>query len=346
MKRAPTQRSTAKKPRVHFENLTAKPPVFHITAARLRAARRRHADIAGRVTITRGSDLATLPERLASLDVLVTSYDVITHPRFPRARLAQAAPRLAWIFVTSAGIEKLLPLDWLPAGVRLVNASGAHRDKAREFALMSLLMLNAQVPRMTANQRAARWESLFTPSIAGKTVCLVGTGEIGSAYAWAARRLGLRVIGVRRSARPHPGVDRMVPLARLHAALGAADFVVTSAPLTPATAGLFDAAAFAAMRPGAGFINVGRGGVVDHAALVAALRSGQVGNAVLDVYPAEPLPPDSPLWQAPNLVMVPHVAMDDADRFLDRCLDIAFENVGRHLGGRPLRNVVDPVRGY
>ncbi len=330
----------------HFENLTSKPPVFHITRERLTSAMSRHADVAKNIHITHGSDLKELHKVLPKVEVLVTSYDVLTHDKFPFDTLAEAAPRLKWIFLSSAGIEKLLPLDWLPPGVKLINARGAHRKKAAEFAQMSLLMLNIQLPRMVTNQKNAHWNSIFTSSIAGRTLCLVGLGNLGSVFAAQAKRLGMKVIGVRRTGKPHRHVDRMLPLAKLKQAFAAADFVVLTAPLTGDTKHLVGDKEFAAMKPGTMFMNVGRGGVIDTAALIRSLRSGHLGGAILDVYPQEPLPGSHPLWKAPNLIMIPHVAMDDIDRFLSHCLDIAFENLRRTLAGRPLRNVVRPSLGY
>jgi phosphoglycerate dehydrogenase-like enzyme len=341
-----TRRKPAAPARVHFENFTDKPAVFHITRPRLQAAIRRHPEVAARAAISHGKNLDTLDKWLPEIEVLVTSYDVITHPQFPQHNLAKAAPKLRWILLTSAGIEKVLPLDWLPSAVKLINVRGAHRKKATEFAQMSLLMLNAKLPRMGSNQRAARWESLFTPSIAGKTLCLIGVGNLGGVFAEQAQRLGLKVLGVRRSGKSHPAVDRMYPLSRLREAIGKSDFVVATAPLTPDTEGLIGKREFAAMKPGTGFMNVGRGGVIDHDALRSALRSGALSGAILDVYPQEPLPPSSPLWNTPNLIMIPHVAMDDVDRFLAICLDLAFENLERYIAGKPLKNVVDPKLGY
>lgn len=339
-------KTPAKPPRVHFENLTTKPPVFHITAKRLAEAKKRHPEVTKQVRISHGEDMQTLPKLLPQIEVLVTSYDILTHPLFPMRDLAARAPKLRWILLTSAGIEKLLPLDWLPPSIKLINARGAHQHKANEFAQMSLLMLNAKVPRMTSNKGVSKWESLFTTSIAGKTVCVIGVGHLGSAYATQAKRLGLKVIGLRRTAKPHAKVDVMLPMSKLHQALGKADFVVVTAPLTQDTRSLIGEKEFAAMKPGTSFMNVGRGGTIDHDALRAALESGHLEGAILDVYPQEPLPSSSPLWKTPNLVMIPHVAMDDVDRFLSICLDIAFENLLRELKGQPLRNVVRPELGY
>ncbi|WP_428567955.1 D-2-hydroxyacid dehydrogenase [Ramlibacter sp.] len=331
--------------RVHFESLTDR-AVFHITEARLAQLRAAHGEAFAGVQVSRGEDLAGIAGALADAQVLVTSEFVLSHPRFPLRDLATAAPHLRWIHVTNAGIEKLLPLDWLPPAVTLTNSRGAHAIKAREYATMTLLMLNTQLPRMAANQRQSKWEKVHTTAIAGKTLCVVGAGNLGEAFAHSARALGLRVIGVRRSGEARPEFDRMFTPDRLLEALREAEFVAACVPLTPETQGMFGEREFAAMKPDAGFVNVARGKVVDHDALRVALESGHLSGAVSDVFPVEPLPADSWIWGLPNFVMTPHVAMDDPENFLMRCMDIAAGNLVRMRKGEGLRNVVDPVRGY
>jgi phosphoglycerate dehydrogenase-like enzyme len=331
--------------RVHFESLSSR-PVFHITGPVLEAAFARHSGIRGGVQSSRGEDLEHLEPALAQAEVLIASEFVLAHERFPRASLAKAAPRLRWMHVTNAGIEKLLPLDWIPRGMKLTNSAGAHLPKAKEFAAMSLLMLNARLPRILSNQARRRWERVHSPTIGGKTLCVIGVGQLGLAFASEGRRLGMKIVGVRRSGRPRAGVEHMYRTSEILQAVADADFVVVSSPLTPDTEGLVGAEAFARMRPGAGFINVGRAKVVDYDALRAALENGHVGGAILDVFSPEPLPPESDLWGAPNVVIVPHVAMDDSEHFLERCLDIGFENLARELQGRRLKNIVDRRRGY
>jgi phosphoglycerate dehydrogenase-like enzyme len=327
---------------VHFETRRDKPPVFRITAPLIEAAASRSglADLCTSL----GEDLASL-DWLGSAAGLVTSNDVLRDPRFPLRRLADAAPSLRWIHVIGAGIEPLLPLDWLGA-VTLTNNSGVHVEKTRESVMMALLMLNARVPAIAANQRRAQWRQIFTPSLTGKTVLIVGVGEMGAAAASAAKALGLVVIGVRRGGAPRSGVDRMVGPGALDTVLPEADFVVIATPLTPATRGLIDHRRIALMKPGAGLLNIGRAGCLDHEALVEALGRGALSGAIIDVYDPEPLPADSPLWQVPNLLLMPHVTSDDEERYMPKTLDLAFANAGRLQRGETLLNRVDPVLGY
>ena len=332
--------------RVHLENYSSKPRVFWLTRELVRAARRAHPDVAGKVRFSVGDDLATLDRNLSESSVLVTSTDVVRDARFPRADLRAHAPKLAHIHIIGAGIEGLLPLDWLPEGIKLTNNSGVHVRKAREFQLMALLALNARLPAIVSNQREARWEQLFTPSIEGRKLAIVGLGDMGRAALAAARTLRLRVVGVRRSPRPFAGVERIYPPQKIAVALKDADFLVIAAPLTPDTKGLVDHTALSAMRKGAGVINVGRADVLDHEALRDLLLRGHLSGAILDVFAPEPLPASSPLWSTPNLIVNPHVSSDDAERYMHETMDLVCRNLRRLLARRPLANVVDAAMGY
>lgn len=327
---------------IHFETRAGKPEVFRFTDGLISAAKER----AGSSDETSlGSDLADLAW-LSHCCMLVTSNDVIVDARFPIAELAGAAPNLRCIHIIGAGIEPLLPLDWLPEGVTLTNNSGVHVDKARESATMVLLMLNAGMPRLVTNQYRKAWHQVFTPRIAGKTLLVVGVGAMGGAVAAAGRGLGLRTLGVRKRGSPHPLIDEMFAVERLDAALPRADFIVMAAPLTPATRHLLDRRRFLLVKPGAGLFNFGRAGLVDHDALIASLAEGRLSGAVTDVAESEPLPGESPLWHVPNLMILPHVTSDDLTEYLPKTLDLVFENAGRLAKGEALRNVVDRQEGY
>lgn len=328
---------------LRFETRADKPPVFRFTQGPIAAAQER-GGLAG-LRVSLGEDLHDLGW-LTDADALIASNDIIRDPRFPTGDLASAAPRLRWIHIIGAGIEPLLPLDWLPRNIVLTNNSGVHVEKIREAATMALLMLNARIPAIVTNQRNARWDQIFTSRIARKTVLIIGVGDLGGATAAAAKSLGLRVLGARRSGASHPDVDRMVALAELDAVLPEADFLVLAAPLTPETRKLLDRRRIGLMKPGAGFLNIGRAGSVDHDALCEALRSGALSGAILDVHDPEPLPESSPLWLAENLVLTPHVSSDDVDEYLPKTFNLVFENAARLMRGETLINVVDRSRGY
>jgi glyoxylate/hydroxypyruvate reductase A len=266
--------------------------------------------------------------------------------RLPRDLIAQYGHGLRLIQLINAGIDPLLPLDWLPPGTILCNASGIHGPKLQEWSVMVLLMLHAQMPVFATAQRDGHWNRRLSSRIAGKTVVVFGTGGLGSAVARAGRQLGLNTIGVRREPTPADDFDHIVSLQDCREALHQADFVVLTLPLTPATRGLADAAFFAAMKPGAGFANFGRGALVDQPALCAALEAGTPGGAIIDVATPEPLPPDSPLWHARNLIITPHVSCDDPHTYITDSVHLLLDNLNRLDEGRALRNRIDPTRGY
>ncbi len=332
----------ASRPLIHFETRSDKPRVFRMTPPLIAEglARSRVA-----VATSLGEDLRDLSP-LRGAVALVTSNDVMRHPAFPLRDLARAAPSLRWIHIIGAGIEPLLPLDWLPPDVVLTNNSGVHVEKIRESAAMMLLMLNGRLPAMATNQRRARWQQIFTSTIKGKVVLIVGVGDMGGAVAQAARELGLRVIGVRRSGAPHALVERMHTIAELDAALPIADFIVVATPLTRETTRLIDARRLALMKRGAGWMNIGRAGCIDYAALTAALSSGALSGAIVDVFDPEPLSAESPLWHADNLTIIPHVSSDDEVSYLPRTFDLVFENARRLLAGEKLLNQVDRQSEY
>jgi len=335
--------------RVHIKNNHAAPDtfpptpegeaVFTITRERYDAAAARYPDVAARLAVVIDWDLDHFAESMKTAEVLIT-WDL------PTDRLGQVAPDLKWIHIIGAGVEHLCPMDWLPASVTLINNKGAHAAKAGEFGLMAILMLHNHMPAIATNQRRAHWESLFSTPVAGRTVAVIGVGSIGAAVAEQAQSIGLRVLGVSRHGKPHPAVDEMVTPDRLDDVLAEADFVFVSTPSTPETQNLIDRRRLRLMKPGAGLINVGRAAVVDYQALTEALADGHLSGAILDVFDPEPLPADSALWSAPNLVVTPHVSADDGDTYVAKTLDIFFENMRRYLAGEDLQNVVRPELGY
>jgi glyoxylate/hydroxypyruvate reductase A len=272
--------------------------------------------------------------------------DALVGWRFPTRLIARHGAELRLIQSVNAGIDSLAPFDWLPPGAALCNASGIHAGKLREWAVMVLLMLHGRLPFFATEQRARRWSRVKTRRIAGHTVLVFGTGGLGGAVARAARSLGVRAIGVSRSGRPAADFDAVAGQDRATDCLGQADFVVLTLPLTPETRGLADTRFFAAMRPGAGFANFGRGALVDQPALCAALASGQLGGAVIDVTTPEPPPPGSPLWDAPNLIITPHVSCDDPTSYVADSLDLLITNLILLARGEPPLNQIDPAAGY
>jgi glyoxylate/hydroxypyruvate reductase len=225
--------------------------------------------------------------------------------------------------------------------------SGIHAQPLAEFALLGLLAFAKRLPELERGKARRAWPDIKPTMgvLEGRTVLVVGLGAIGVAFARLARALGMRVLGVKRTPVEVPGVDEVAAPDRLADLAREADALVVTTPLTDDTRGLVDRAALAALRPGAVVVNVGRGAVVDEAALVDALRDGHLAGACLDVFAEEPLPDDSPLWALDNVILSPHVAArtDDED---DRAVELFADNLRRHLDRTPLRNRVDPDRLY
>jgi phosphoglycerate dehydrogenase-like enzyme len=289
------------------------------------------------VTVTVSEDPDDVPPAMRDAHVLVGF-------GLPARRIAGLAD-LRWIHLVSAGVNHLLPLDWLPPHVVLTNSSGVHAELAGEYGAAALLMLNFRVPTHASNQRRGHWDQHFNSPIGGKTVVLIGLGAIGGSVARQARRLGLRVLGVRRSRRPHPYADRVFGPGDLPDLLPRADFVVVTAPLTPETRHLLGAKELDRLKPEAGLVNMSRAGLVDYEALARKLEAGELAGAVIDVCNPEPLPSTSPLWPTRNLVITPHISSDPVD-YVERMTRIFLDNVSRLLAGRPLRNRVLADRGY
>jgi phosphoglycerate dehydrogenase-like enzyme len=319
--------------RVHFQSNPRAPLVFQMTPERYEQAARRYPDVGPRVDATIGTDWPSFYSAMQEAEVLVGW-------GFPRHEIREKAPKLRWIHIWGAGIEHLLPLDWLPRRIALTNNSGVHVPKVAEYVTMSLLMLNSRVPTFVSQQSQAKWNEIFSSRIAGKTLAVIGVGHMGGTAARQAKKLGMHVLGVRRTKRRHRYVDEMFGTDDLHRVLSRSDFVIVTTPFTSETRHLIGREALDAMKPGAGFINLGRAQVVDYEALTEKLAQGYLSGAVLDVFDPEPLPSDSPLWTTPNLVITPHVASDDELEYMPRTLDLVFDNLRRLLAGRPLKNRV------
>lgn len=271
--------------------------------------------------------------------------------RVDPAWLGVPDPRLRWVHNAGAGVEHLPLLDLRERGIVVTNNSGIHVPNMPEHLLALMLAFARRLPTLIRSQLAHEWRDEATHrevfDLGGQSVLLVGMGDIGLGLGQRAAALGMRVTGLRRrSDQPAPPfVERVYGMADLHAALADADHVAISVPKTPETVGLFDDAAFAAMKPGAYLYNVGRGSVVGGDALIAALRSGRLAGAGLDVTEPEPLPADSPLWDMENVIITSHTS-GASPRLWDRGIDLVADNLRRWRAGEPLRNVVDFDAGY
>jgi phosphoglycerate dehydrogenase-like enzyme len=264
------------------------------------------------------------------------------------AEAVNGLPGLRWVHATSAGAGEQVRKAGLPAEalerVAITTSSGVHAKPLAEFAVLGLLVVAKELPRLVEQQRARAWPEVHTPlrELSGQTLFLVGLGEIGREVARLGKALGMRTVGFRRTEGPPPdGVDEVHGPQRLTELAGQADAMVVSLPMTEQTAGLIDRATIERLPASCIFVNVGRGGVVDEPALIDALRDRRIAGAVLDVFATEPLPADSPLWTLPNVLVTPHAAALSA-RENERITELFSDNLRRYLDGRPLRNVVEP----
>jgi len=260
--------------------------------------------------------------------------------------LVALAPRLHWVQAMSAGAERFCPALAGRPDVTLTNVRGAHPIPIAEHFLAMLLGLAHNIPGYLAQQARREWKRLSLNEVRGQTLLVLGLGNLGREIVAAATAIGLDVIGYDPYlAVPAAVVRHLYRADQLSEALGAADFVVSCIPLTPANRGFIGAAQFNAMRKGTYFFNVSRGGVVDEPALVAALASGHLAGAGLDVFATEPLPPASPLWAMDNVIITPHIAAASRETEI-RTHDILVENLRRYAAGQPLLNQVDVSRGF
>jgi phosphoglycerate dehydrogenase-like enzyme len=275
-------------------------------------------------------------------------------------RVLGRAPALRWVHSATAGVERVLTPASRARGLVITNARGVFSRPIAEYVLMMMLTAARRLPQLLELQAERTWQPLEARELRDVTVGIVGLGSIGRAVGALATAFGCRVLATRR--RPEAGtdasdgagdepflgtlmLDRVLSPAQLPEMLAECDFVVLAAPLTEGTRGIISDEAIAHMKPGAWVINVARGELVDERALTRALREGRLGGAVLDTFLEEPLPPTSPLYAIPNLIITPHTAWSST-RVLDRSVGLFAENLRRYAAGQPLANVVDPNAGY
>ncbi|MFZ4408291.1 MAG: D-2-hydroxyacid dehydrogenase [Paracraurococcus sp.] len=271
------------------------------------------------------------------------------NPRFVRfTEYLKSVPSLRWVQTFSAGTDMATYQDMLARGLLLTNSTGASSPAVAQTAVTGLLALARQFPRAAAAQRRHAWEPLYAEpepqDVEGQTALILGTGPIGQEIGRLLRAFRLRTIGVRRdtNAGLPPGFDAVAGFAALPDLLPQTDWLILACPLTETTRDLIDAHTLARMPRGRHLVNVSRGGVVVESDLLAALRGGHLAGAFLDVFSMEPLPPDSPFWDMPNVIVSPHSAAA-SDGLPDRVAVIFCDNLKRWARREPLRNLARPV---
>jgi phosphoglycerate dehydrogenase-like enzyme len=293
-------------------------------------------------------------------------------------RVLARTPRLVWVHSASAGVERVLTRAGRERGLVITNARGVFSRPIAEYVLMMILAVSRRLPQLLELQHERTWQPLEGAELRDVTVGIVGLGSIGRSVGALATAFGCRVIATRRRSEagaegeptegpPAAGpqaeaepvasgesderplgrmmLDRVLGPDGLPDLLAESDFVVLAAPLTPQTEGMINDETLALIKRGAWLINVARGRLVDERALLRSLRDGRLGGAVLDTFAEEPLPPDSPFYDLPNVIVTPHTSWSSG-RVLDRSVDLFCDNLRRFAAGEPLVNVVDPAVGY
>ena len=285
-------------------------------------------------------DAESLMARVGEADVLVIS-------GLWRNELLPGAKRLRFIQAIGAGTDQFPRDELARSGIRLASARGVNARVVAEHAAALILALSRRLPEARDNQRARHWRGMIgdltrrEDELGGKTLLIVGLGDIGGRLARLAKAFDMRVVGLRRDPAAGPGAaDAVHPMAALGTLLPEADFVVLACPLTKETEHLIDTTALGRMKPSAYLVNVARGRVVDEAALVDALAARHIAGAALDVTADEPLPPTSPLWAMEHVLITPHTA-GETRRYEDNVIEILRDNLERLWRGEPhLRNQI------
>lgn len=318
------------------------------------SARYRQQDLERIAAAAPGSRLVSVSlEGLADTDL--ADVEVLLRGPMPMAifdRLLARCPHLMWVHSATAGVERVLTPAALQRGLAITNARGVFSEPIAEYVLMMILAVSRRLPQLLELQRERTWQPLEARELADVTVGIVGLGSIGRRVARLANAFGSRVVAMRRAGGtdasaqgPDGALAEILPSDALPQLLAQSDFIVLALPLTPDTENLFDSTMLSRVKPGAWLINVARGALVDDRALIRALREGPLGGAVLDTFRDEPLPPDSPLYDVPNLIVTPHTSWSSG-RVLDRSVELFCENLQRFRRGEQLHNLVDPNAGY
>jgi len=267
--------------------------------------------------------------RCSDCEILVIRTDEIS------AKLVAAMPKLKLIQALTTGVDHIVALPNLPPHVTVAAARGFHGPQMSELAFLFMLAFARKFPAVIENQKQHRWDRREQRLLEGRTVVIVGVGRIAEDLARRCQVFGMRVAGV--TSRPSvPGFDALYPRARIAEAAGQADFLIVLAPYTRENHHLVDTKVIAAMKPECVLINIARGGVVDEEALRQALVAGRIAGAGLDVFQKEPLPPDSPLWDTPNVIITSHVG-GMSENYAEQVMPLLADNLRAFADGKPER---------
>jgi len=276
----------------------------------------------------------------------MSNSDILLTWNFPKSNLKKIAPNLKWIHCVSAGVEHLLPLDWMFDGLVLTNSSGVHSKKAGEYGLMSVLMLQNHMPKIITNQKDNKFISLFSNPIVGKTIVVVGTGSLGGSMIKLVAPLGANIIGVNKKGRMVEGCSKVIKIEKIDTVLPEADILYLALPETPETKNLIDRKRLDLLKSSCGIVNIGRQSAMDYEVLCEKLNKKELAGAILDVFTHEPVESNSKLWNTPNLVITPHVSSDDNGSYVKMTLDVFVKNLKLFISNKELVNQIDKDLGY
>ena len=309
-------------------------------------------NVSPRIKLSNISELSRAEQRgdfarKDELDAMLAEAEVIYGFRLPNDVFARA-PKLKWVQVMSAGVDRFLDIEFQQSSVIMTNVSGIHAIPIGEIVLEQMLMFAKQAPLCFRLKQEKQWKRFMPTVLRSKTVGIVGLGNIGREVARLAKAFGMRVVATRRSTKRvarAKHVDILLPTEQLTRLLKESDFVVLSLPFTSETNRLIGEKELRTMKPTAYLINIARGNIVDEEALICALDERWIAGAGLDVFATEPLPADSRLWEFTNVIFSPHIAGGMEDYNI-RATELFCDNLRRYLSGKNLFNVIDKKKGY
>jgi len=313
--------------------------IFTITNAHFEKAFEKFPEIKEKVEIFIDWDEDNFNSSMSSSDILLAW-------NFPTLNLKKISPNLKWIHCVSAGIDHLIPLDWMHEELTLTNNSGIHSKKSGEYGLMSVLMLQNHLPKIITNQKNKKFVSLFSNPISGKIIVVIGTGALGGSMIKLLAPLGAKIVGVNKKGGNVDGCSKIYTIDKIDSILPEADILYLALPETPETKNLINRKRLNLLKSSCGIVNIGRQSVMDYDALCEKLTKKELAGAVLDVFESEPIEPDSKLWDTPNLVITPHVSSDDGESYVRLTLELFVKNLELFIANKSLVNQIDKKLSY
>lgn len=322
-----------------FPNTPKGQEVFTITDEHIEAALNKKPNLKKNLEFFIDWDEDNFTKSIATADVLLAW-------NFPKLNLEKIAPKLKWIHCIGAGVEHLIPLNWLSNKIFLTNNKGVHAEKSGEYGLMSILMLHNHIPKIIANQSSNHYDSIYSTPINRLTIVIVGTGSLGGAAARMLTPLGPKIIGVNRHGNHVEGCNEVITSKEIDNVLPLADILYLAMPATPETNNLINRNRLNLLKKTCGIVNVGRQSSLDYEALCDKLDAGEIAGAILDVFTPEPIASDSRLWKTPNLIITPHVSADDGNSYVSLTIELFLKNLELFMLNKPLINQVEKELGY